>query len=179
MSRVGKNPVVIPAGVKVTRKDNIISVKGPKGELSLPVHPDVTVEVTAADVTVTRSSNVKEHRALHGTTRANIQNMVLGVTQGFKKNLELVGVGYRAEIKSEKLFIALGYSHQIVFFPPTGITLTAGTPTTLSIEGIDKQLVGQVAAKIRALRPPEPYKGKGVKYDTERIRRKAGKTAKS
>jgi large subunit ribosomal protein L6 len=171
--------VVIPAGVKVTRKDNIISVKGPKGELSLPVHPDVTVEVTAADVTVTRSSNVKEHRALHGTTRANIQNMVLGVTQGFKKNLELVGVGYRAEIKSEKLFIALGYSHQIVFFPPTGITLTAGTPTTLSIEGIDKQLVGQVAAKIRALRPPEPYKGKGVKYDTERIRRKAGKTAKS
>ena len=179
MSRVGKNPVVIPAGVKVTRTDNIISVKGPKGELSLPVHPDVTVEVTAADVTVTRSSNVKEHRALHGTTRANIQNMVLGVTQGFKKNLELVGVGYRAEIKSEKLFIALGYSHQIVFFPPTGITLTAGTPTTLSIEGIDKQLVGQVAAKIRALRPPEPYKGKGVKYDTERIRRKAGKTAKS
>jgi large subunit ribosomal protein L6 len=171
--------VVIPADVKVTRKDNIISVKGPKGELSLPVHPDVTVEVTAADVTVTRSSNVKEHRALHGTTRANIQNMVLGVTLGFKKNLELVGVGYRAEIRSEKLFIALGYSHQIVFFPPTGITLTAGTPTTLLIEGIDKQLVGQVAAKIRALRPPEPYKGKGVKYDTERIRRKAGKTAKS
>ncbi|MBL0177356.1 MAG: 50S ribosomal protein L6 [Ignavibacteria bacterium] len=179
MSRVGKNPVVIPAGVKVSRKDNIISVKGPKGELSLPIHHDVTVELTATEVTVTRSSNVKEHRALHGTTRANIQNMVLGVTQGFKKNLELVGVGYRAEIKSEKLFIALGFSHQLVFFPPTGITLTTGTPTTVSIEGIDKQLVGQVAAKIRSLRPPEPYKGKGVKYDTERIRRKAGKTAKS
>jgi large subunit ribosomal protein L6 len=179
VSRVGKNPVVIPAGVNVSRKDNIISVKGPKGELSLPIHQDVTVELTATDVTVTRSSNVKEHRALHGTTRANIQNMVLGVTQGFKKNLELVGVGYRAEIKSEKLFIALGYSHQLVFFPPKGITLTTGTPTTISIEGIDKQLVGQVAAKIRSLRPPEPYKGKGVKYDTERIRRKAGKTAKS
>jgi large subunit ribosomal protein L6 len=179
VSRVGKNPVPIPAGVKITKSDAVLTVKGPKGELTFAIHPDITVDVQAAEVAVTRPSDVKEHRSLHGATRAVINNMVLGVTTGFKRNLELVGVGYRAELRAERLFMSLGYSHQIVFIPPKGITVATPTPTSISIEGIDKQLVGQVAAKIRSFRPPEPYKGKGVKYEGERIRRKAGKTAKS
>ena len=179
MSRVGKNPVIIPAGVKITRKDEVLTVKGPKGELTFAVHNDITVDLQEDGVTVTRSSNVKDHRALHGATRAIIQNMVLGVTNGYKRGLELVGVGYRAEVRSDRLFLSLGYSHQMIFVPPKGIAITTPTPTTITIEGIDKQLVGQVAAKIRSFRPPEPYKGKGVKYEGEHIRRKAGKTAKS
>jgi large subunit ribosomal protein L6 len=179
VSRVGKNPVIIPKGVKVTRKDDILTVKGPKGELNLAVSNQITVTLNENDVTVTRSSDIKQHRALHGATRANIQNMVIGVTDGFKRNLEIIGVGYRAELRGQSLMMALGYSHQIAFFPPTGINFEVPSPTAISISGIDKQLVGQVAAKIRALRPPEPYKGKGVRYEGERIRRKAGKTAKS
>jgi len=179
VSRVGKNPVTIPAGIKVVRKDNILAVKGPKGELSMPIHPDIKVDIDAESVTVTRPSDFKEHRALHGTTRARIQNMVLGVTQGYKRTLELVGVGYRADLRGDKLFLALGFSHQIVVFVPDSLTITVPSPTVVTVEGIDKQLVGQMAAKIRSFRPPEPYKGKGVKYDNERIRRKAGKTAKS
>lgn len=179
MSRIGKNPVVIPTGVKVTRKDRHITVKGPKGELSLTVHPDITVEVEKESIAVTRPSDLKQHRALHGTTRANLQNLVLGVTEGFKRNLELVGVGYRAEMRGDKLALVLGFSHPIAIVPPKGIQITVNTPTSLTVTGIDKQLVGQIAAKIRSLRPPEPYKGKGVKYEGEHIRRKAGKTAKS
>lgn len=179
MSRVGKNPVIIPAGVKVSRKEDILTVKGPKGELWLKLKNDVTVALNEGDVTVTRSTDLKGHRALHGATRANIQNMVTGVTNGFKRNLEIIGVGYRAELRGQNLVLALGFSHQIAFFLPKGITVEVPTPTTISISGIDKQLVGQVAAKIRGLRPPEPYKGKGVRYEGELVRRKAGKTAKS
>lgn len=179
MSRVGKNPVVIPKGVTVSREGAVLKFKGPKGEISYTIHDAVTVSIEADQVVVTRPSDNKLQRSLHGTTRANIQNCVAGVSDGFTKNLELVGVGYRAEMRGVNLQIQLGYSHPIVFYPPKGITITVGTPTTISVTGIDKQLVGQIAAKIRSLRPPEPYKGKGVKYDTEQIRRKAGKTAKS
>jgi large subunit ribosomal protein L6 len=179
VSRIGKNPVVIPTGVTVKLAGNRLTVKGPKGELTMAVATDVTVAVSAAEVTVTRPSDVKEHRALHGTTRANIANMVRGVVDGYKRNLEIVGVGYRAELRGGNLLMALGYSHQILFFPPTGVQIEVPTPTSISVTGIDKQLVGQVAAKIRSFRPPEPYKGKGVKYEGEFIRRKAGKTAKS
>lgn len=180
MSRIGKNPVIIPAGVQVVHDGNTLRVKGPKGELSYTYNTDITVEVSPELVTVTRSSDIKEHRALHGTTRAIVQNMVIGVLNGFKKDLEVVGVGYRFElIEGKLLLLSAGYSHQIAMFPPSGITLTVPTNTTLSVSGIDKQLVGQIAAKIRSFRPPEPYKGKGIKYAGEHIRRKAGKTAKS
>jgi large subunit ribosomal protein L6 len=179
VSRVGKNPVVITKDIKVTRVDDVLNVKGPKGELSTHIHPDMNVEITPEEIIVTRPSDIRMHKALHGTTRANIQNLVTGVSTGFQKNLELVGVGYRAEMKKSYLQLNLGYSHIIIFAPPAGITLATPSATTITIQGIDKGLVGQVAAKIRSLRPPEPYKGKGVKYDNETIRRKAGKTAKS
>jgi large subunit ribosomal protein L6 len=179
VSRIGKNPVPIPAGVSVARSGNTLTVTGPKGRLALAVHPAMTVEIGAESVTVTRPSDEKAHRALHGTTRAHLQNLVLGVTKGFSRNLELVGVGYRAELRGDKLLLVLGHSHPIAFVPPAGIAVAVNSATSLTVSGIDKQLVGQVAAKIRALRPPEPYKGKGVKYEGEYIRRKAGKTAKS
>ncbi len=179
MSRVGKNPIVIPAGVKIALKDGIVTVKGPKGELMLPIHKDMTVAVEDGQVTVTRPSDLKNHRSLHGTTRANIQNMVAGVVDGYKRSLELVGVGYKVEMVGTKLLVSIGYSHLVAFIPPTGITFTVESNTAMTIAGIDKQLVGQVAAKIRSIRPPEPYKGKGIKYAGEIVRRKAGKTAKS
>ncbi len=179
MSRVGKNPVVLPAGVTATLKDGILTVKGPKGELRTPIHKDMSVSIEDGQVGVTRPSDLKMHRALHGTTRANIQNMVVGVTEGYKKTLELVGVGYKVELFGGNLILNIGFSHQLAFIPPKGITFEAPTPTQLHISGIDKQLVGQMTAKIRAVRPPEPYKGKGIKYAGEIIRRKAGKTAKS
>jgi large subunit ribosomal protein L6 len=165
--------------VKITLKDGMLTVKGPKGELARPIHKDVTVSVEASQVTVTRPSDIKQHRALHGTTRANIQNMVLGVTDGYKKALELVGVGYKADLLGSNLVLNIGFSHQVAFIPPTGITFEVASPTALSVSGIDKQLVGQVAAKIREVRPPEPYKGKGIRYSGEHVRRKAGKTAKA
>lgn len=180
MSRIGKNPVVIPAGVTITHNGNTLNVKGPKGELSYTYNKAVTVQLYANQLSVTRSSDQKEHRSLHGTTRAIVQNMVIGVVDGFKKNLEMVGVGFRFEmVDNTFLLISAGFSHQIAVMPPSGITITVASNTALSISGIDKQLVGQIAAKIRALRPPEPYKGKGIKYAGEQIRRKAGKTAKS
>lgn len=179
MSRIGKNPVTLPKRVSAKKEGNSLSIKGPKGELTISLHPEMNVDVQGSEITVTRPSDVKFHRALHGTTRANIQNVVMGVVEGYKKNLELVGVGYRVELRGKILMVLVGYSHQIAFFPPQGITIEVATPTALSISGIDKQLVGQVAAKIRSLRPPEPYKGKGIKYEGEYIRRKAGKTAKS
>ncbi len=177
MSRIGRKPVVIPKGVKVEVKNGAVKVTGAKGELSVAIHPDVTVEVKGEEVLVTRHADLKEQRSLHGLFRALIANMVTGVTTGFSRKLELVGVGYRAELKGKVLQLALGYSHPIVFRAPDSIKIEAPTQTNITVSGIDKQLVGLVAAKIRSLRPPEPYKGKGIKYEGEYIRRKAGKTA--
>jgi len=177
VSRVGRKPISIVKGVTVTKKDGAVVVKGPKGELSATVHPDITIEVNQADVQVSRHADDSAHRALHGLWRALIQNMINGVTQGYSRKLEIVGVGYRAEMRGKKLQLMLGYSHPILFGPPDGITLEAPTQTSIIVSGIDKQLVGLVAAKLRSFRPPEPYKGKGVKYEGEYIRRKAGKAA--
>jgi large subunit ribosomal protein L6 len=177
VSRVGRKPISIVKGVTVTKKDGKIVVKGPKGELSATVHSDITIDVQPSEVRVSRQADDGAHRALHGLWRALIQNMISGVSQGYSKKLEIVGVGYRAEMKGKKLQLMLGYSHPILFAPPDGITLEAPTQTSITISGIDKQLVGLVAAKIRSFRPPEPYKGKGVKYEGEYIRRKAGKAA--
>lgn len=177
MSRVGRKPIPILKGVSVTEKDGMVVVKGPKGELTAKVHPDISVEVGQSNISVARHSDEKPFRALHGLWRALIQNMVKGVTQGYSKKLEIVGVGYRAEMKGKKLQLMIGYSHPILFGAPDGITLETPTQTNIVISGIDKQLVGLVAAKIRSFRPPEPYKGKGIKYEGEYIRRKAGKAA--
>ncbi len=177
MSRIGRKPIPIVAGVKVDVADGVVKVKGPKGDLQAKVHSDVTVEVKKGEVCVSRHADDKFHRALHGLWRALIANMVKGVAQGYEQKLEIVGVGYKAEMKGKKILLAIGYSHPILFSPPEGITLAAPTLTNITISGIDKQLVGQVAAKIRSFRPPEPYKGKGIKYEGEYIRRKAGKAA--
>ncbi|MDP2884024.1 MAG: 50S ribosomal protein L6 [Ignavibacteria bacterium] len=177
MSRVGRKPISIVKGVTVTKKDGAIVVKGPKGELSATVHPDITIDVNPSEVLVSRHADDGAHRALHGLWRALIQNMVNGVTQGYSQKLEIVGVGYRAEMRGKKLQLMLGFSHPILFGPPDGVMIEAPTQTSIMVSGIDKQLVGLVAAKIRSFRPPEPYKGKGVKYEGEYIRRKAGKAA--
>lgn len=175
MSRIGKKPVPVPNGVTVTVNGNTISVKGPKGELSRTLHPDMQVAVSDGNVNVTRPSDEQNHRALHGLTRSLIANMVEGVTQGYRKQLEITGVGYKAEVKPFGLQLALGFSHPVEYRAPAGIKLSAPQPTAVVIEGADKEKVGQVAAEIRALRKPEPYKGKGVKYQGEQVRRKAGK----
>lgn len=182
MSRIGKLPIEISDAVKIdVAQNNMVTVKGPKGELSLQVDPDIDVAVQDGEVLVTRPTDQKRHRSMHGLYRSLIDNMVIGVTDGYSKELELIGVGYRAQITNGVLELALGFSHPIYFLPPEGITITVneqrGKNTTIKIEGIDKQMVGQVSAKIRALRPPEPYKGKGVRYVNEYVRRKAGKTA--
>jgi len=175
MSRIGKRPIAIPAGVEVTLDGNDVRVKGPKGELSRRLHRDVIVRREDGEIVVERPSDQPEHRSLHGLSRTLVANMVEGVTTGFTKVLEIVGVGYRAETKPFGLTLALGYSHPIDYKAPEGITLRAVNPTTVEVSGTDKEVVGQVAAEIRSLRPPEPYKGKGVKYQGEVIRRKAGK----
>jgi len=175
MSRIGKRPVPVPNGVTVTVQGNAITVKGPKGELSRKLHPEMLVAVENGVVNVNRPSEEQKHRALHGLTRSLIANMVEGVTQGYKKQLEITGVGYKAEVKPFGLQLALGYSHPLEYRAPAGIKLTAPQPTVVIIEGPDKEKVGQVAAEIRLLRKPEPYKGKGVKYQGEQVRRKAGK----
>jgi len=176
MSRIGKAPVAVPNGVTVTLKDgNVISVKGPRGELTRSLPAAMAVKQENGQVTVTRPSDEDQHKSLHGLTRTLIANMVEGVTKGFSKNLELVGVGYKAEKRPYGLQLSLGYSHPIEYRAPQGITLTAPVPTQIVVEGANKEVVGQVAAEIRSLRPPEPYKGKGVKYAGEQIRRKAGK----
>jgi len=175
MSRIGKRPIVIPAGVDVTLDGNDVRVKGPRGELSRRLHRDVIVRRENGEIVVERPSDQPEHRSLHGLSRTLVANMVEGVTTGFTKILEIVGVGYRAETKPFGLTLALGYSHPIDYKAPEGITLRAVNPTTVEVSGTDKEVVGQVAAEIRSLRPPEPYKGKGVKYQGEVIRRKAGK----
>lgn len=182
MSRVGKAPIVIPGGVTVTiGADSSITVKGPKGELKEFVDRDIKVEIKDNEVLFTRPTDQIRHRAMHGLYRALVANMVKGVTQGFKKNLELVGVGYKASNQGNLLDLSLGYSHNIVFEVPKELKVATaqekGQNPTISLEGVDKQLLGQVAAKIRSLRKPEPYKGKGVKYVGEQIRRKAGKAA--
>ncbi len=175
MSRIGKIPVPVPKGVTVAASGTTVNVKGPRGELKKTFHADLGITVEGEVVVVSRPSNEKHHKALHGLTRTLIANMVEGVTKGYSKTLEISGVGYKAEPKPYGLQLALGFSHAVEFKAPPGIKLTAPNPTTVVIEGADKEIVGQVAAEIRGLRPPEPYKGKGIKYSTETIRRKAGK----
>ncbi|MGD8320543.1 MAG: 50S ribosomal protein L6 [Gemmatimonadota bacterium] len=177
MSRIGKMPVAVPKGVDVKLGGNTVTVKGPKGELSLDVHPEMKVTVEDGEVRVERPSDQQRHRALHGLTRSLINNMVEGVTQGFTKTLEIVGVGYRAEVKGKGIVLNVGFSHAVDYTPVEGVTLECPNQTTVVISGANKQNVGQTAAEIRAVRPPEPYKGKGIRYKGEQIRRKAGKTA--
>lgn len=179
VSRLGNKPIEIVKDVKVQLQNNSISVTGPKGQLVANVSRYITVEISEKEITLKRSNNEKFQRSVHGTTRANIANMIQGVTEGYSKKLELVGVGYRAEMKGKVLQLQLGFSHPIVFKAPDEIVVVSPTQTNITISGADKQLVGLVAAKIRSFRPPEPYKGKGVKYENEIIRRKAGKTAAS
>jgi large subunit ribosomal protein L6 len=175
MSRIGKLPVTVPKNVTVTTDGTTVTVKGPKGELKKTFHTDLAIKVENGDVIVSRPSDEKHHKALHGLTRTLIHNMVEGVTTGYSKTLEIAGVGYKAEPRPYGLQLALGFSHPVEYRAPAGIKLTAPNPTTVQIEGADKEVVGQVAAEIRNLRPPEPYKGKGIKYQGETIRRKAGK----
>jgi len=175
MSRVGKRPVPIPAGVTITINGSDVAVKGPKGELTRTFPAGMTFTQDNGEVTVARPSDEANHRALHGLSRALLANMVEGVTKGYQKQLEITGVGYKAEPKPYGLLFSLGYSHTIEFKAPKGVTLTAPQPTQVLVEGMDKEMVGQVAAEIRSLRKPEPYKGKGVRYAGEKIRRKAGK----
>jgi large subunit ribosomal protein L6 len=182
MSRIGKAPVTVPSGVTVTvGKDNVITVKGPKGELTQPIDRDIKVEVKDGEVLVTRPTDQIRHRALHGLSRALIGNLVKGVTEGYTKKLELIGVGFKAANQGNVLDLALGYSHNIIFEIPKELKLATaqekGQNPTITLEGIDRQLIGQVAAKIRGLRKPEPYKGKGVRYVGEIVRKKAGKAA--
>ena len=176
MSRIGKKPVQLPKNVTATIDGRKLTVKGPNGELQRTLHPEMKVELEDGAVVVQRPSDEKEHKALHGLTRTLVANMVEGVERGFKKQLDIVGVGFRAEARPYGLFLALGFSHPVEYRAPKGIKLTAPQPTSVIIEGADKEMVGQVAAEIRGLRPPEPYKGKGIKYAEERVRRKEGKT---
>jgi large subunit ribosomal protein L6 len=175
MSRIGNKPVAIPGGVTVTVDGNTVKVKGPKGELTETFRPEMKIRVEGGEVLVERPTENKAHKALHGLTRALIANMVVGVTTGYKKTLEIIGVGYKAEKKGNNLVLTVGYSHPVEYPQPAGISLTAPTPTSVVIEGNDKQKVGQVAAELRDVRPPEPYKGKGIRYQGEQVRRKAGK----
>lgn len=179
MSRVGKAPVEIPHGVTVTVAGSGVTVKGPKGELTIRVPEVLTVDVKGSVVEVRRPSDTKEMSSLHGTTRAIIAKMVKGVSQGYQKNLDIIGVGYSAELKGRTLQLKLGYSHPIKYEPPTGIEIEVPESTRVVVKGIDSQLVGEEAAKIRAFRPPEPYKGKGIRYHDEYVKRKAGKLAVS
>ncbi|GAF66217.1 50S ribosomal protein L6 [Bacillus sp. TS-2] len=178
MSRIGKKPVEVPSGVTVTLKGTTFSVKGPKGELTRELHPDMKVNVEESQVTVERPSEKKEHKALHGTTRSLINNMVEGVTKGFERGLELVGVGYRASKSGQKLVLNVGYSHPVEIVPEAGIEIEVPSNTKVIVKGIDKERVGALASNIRSVRLPEPYKGKGIRYEGEYIRRKEGKTGK-
>jgi large subunit ribosomal protein L6 len=179
MSRVGRLPIAIPAGVTVTvSTENVVTVKGPKGELVKAMHKDMNIAVENNEVVVTRPSDNKNHRALHGLTRALINNMVIGTNEGYQKTLELVGVGYRAQLQGKKLVMNLGFSHPVEVDPMDGITFETPAATKVVIKGIDKQVVGAQAADVRRWRKPEPYKGKGIKYEGEYIRRKEGKTGK-
>lgn len=177
MSRIGKLPVEIPSDVSVSVDGNNVTIKGAKGELSMEVHPEISVKFENNILSVDRPSDSKTHKALHGLSRALLNNMVVGVTSGYSKTLEIQGVGFRVEVKNGRLILNLGFSHPIVFVPPKGITVEAPNQISVVVSGVDKEAVGQVAAKIRSLRKPEPYKGKGVRYQGEYIVRKAGKKA--
>ncbi|WP_019415637.1 50S ribosomal protein L6 [Paenisporosarcina sp. TG20] len=179
MSRVGKKPIEVPADVTVTiGTNNDVTVKGPKGELTRTFNADIKIEKEDNVVTLTRPSESKQHRTIHGTTRALLANMVEGVSKGFERNLELVGVGYRASLQAEKLVLNVGFSHPVEFTPEEGLVVEVPTNTKISIKGIDKERVGALASNIRQVRPPEPYKGKGIRYEGEVVRRKEGKTGK-
>ena len=178
MSRIGRLPIAVPSGVDVTIDGRTVTVKGPKGSLTRELHPDITVAREDDRLVVTRPTEQKTHKQLHGLTRTLVNNMVVGVTDGYRKSLEITGVGYRAAKVGEKLQLNLGYSHPIEIAPPQGISFEVENPTHLAVVGIDKELVGQIAAQVRSTRKPEPYKGKGVRYAGEYIRRKAGKAGK-
>ena len=175
MSRIGKHPITVPAGVTVTIKNNLVTVKGPKGELSRQINKEMKLTMEDGVITVERPSDDKEHRSMHGLSRTLINNMVIGVTQGFSKTLEITGVGYRAAKQGNNINFTFGFSHPVVKEPPAGITFEVPAPNKIVVNGADKEKVGAVAAEIRTLRPPEPYKGKGIHYEGERIRRKIGK----
>ena len=177
MSRIGKKPIEIIKGVKVNKEGNLITVSGPKGKLEMSYKGDIEIDVTEKEINVRRLNDLKRNRALHGLYRALLQNLVTGVTEGYSKKLELVGIGYKAESRDNFLILQLGYSHPIVFVVPPELKVEVPAPNQIVISGIDKGLVGLAAAKIRSFREPEPYKGKGIKYEGEKIRRKAGKTA--
>ncbi len=178
MSRIGKQPIPVPSGVEVTINGSEVVVKGPKGTLSSVFDKDMLIEMEDGTVVVRRPTDERRHRSLHGLTRTLIANMVIGVSEGYKKDLEIVGVGYRAALKGTDLDLSLGFSHPVIVIAEQGITFEVPVPTKISVSGIDKQRVGQVAAEIRKIRPPEPYKGKGVRYAGEKVRRKLGKAAK-
>ncbi|HEY6107444.1 MAG TPA: 50S ribosomal protein L6 [Gemmatimonadales bacterium] len=179
MSRIGKRPVPLPKGVTATIAGRTITVKGPKGEISRTMHPDLTLALEDDTVAVRRPSDEPRHKALHGLTRTLVANMVEGVTHGFSRALEIQGVGYKAEIKPFGVQLVVGYSHPVPYHAPKGITITVENNTQVKVQGVDKELVGQVAAELRSVRPPEPYKGKGIRYVGEQVRRKAGKTAQA
>jgi large subunit ribosomal protein L6 len=176
MSRIGRKPVTLPKGVTLQVQDNTVAVRGPRGELRRTLHPEMELALADNQFTVTRPSEEKRHKALHGLTRTLVQNMVDGVSKGFTKSLEIQGVGYKAEAKPYGVNLIVGYSHPVKYEAPKGIKITVDNNTTVKIEGADKELVGQVAAELRSVRPPEPYKGKGIRYVGEQVRRKAGKT---
>jgi large subunit ribosomal protein L6 len=178
MSRIGRLPIAVPSGVDVTIDGRQVTVKGPRGQLSRELHPDMTVGREDGNLVVTRPTEQKHHKQLHGLTRTLVNNMVVGVTTGYRKGLEITGVGYRAVLVGRRLQLSLGYSHPVEIEPPEGISFELENPTRVAVVGIDKELVGQMAARVRSTRKPEPYKGKGVKYAGERIRRKAGKAGK-
>ncbi|MDF3051938.1 MAG: Ribosomal protein subgroup [Geminicoccaceae bacterium] len=176
MSRIGRKPVVVPKGVTVTLQGHSVAVKGPRGELRRSLHPEMQIALDKDQFTVARPSEEKRHKALHGLTRTLVQNMVEGVSKGFSKTLEIQGVGYKAEAKPYGVNLIVGYSHPVKYEAPKGIKISVENNTVVKIEGADKELVGQVAAELRSVRPPEPYKGKGIRYQGEQVRRKAGKT---
>jgi len=178
MSRIGKKPIVIPAGVTVTLNGSTVVVKGPKGELTNTFNPDMQINIGESEINVSRPSDQKEHRALHGTTRSLLSNMVEGVSKGFEKSLELIGVGYRAQKQGKKLVLNVGYSHPVEIDPEEGLEVEVPSNTKVIVKGINKERVGALAANIRDVRPPEPYKGKGIRYEGEFVRRKEGKTGK-
>jgi large subunit ribosomal protein L6 len=179
MSRIGRRPIPLPQGVTATIAGRSITVKGPKGEISRTIHADLTLAMENGTVTVQRPTDEPRHRALHGLTRTLVANMVEGVTKGFSKSLEIQGVGYKAEPKPFGVQLVVGYSHPVPYHAPQGIKISVESNTQVKVEGVDKELVGQVAAELRSVRPPEPYKGKGIRYVGEQVRRKAGKTAQA
>ena len=178
MSRIGNKVITIPAGVEVTQNDDVVTVKGPKGELNFSKSPAITMTVADNEISFDRPDDSKSHRTIHGTTRAIVNNMVVGVTEGFEKSLDLIGVGYRAQLQGNKLVLNVGLSHPVEFEAREGVTVEVPSNTKIIVKGINKEHVGELAANIRAVRPPEPYKGKGIRYTDEFVRRKEGKTGK-